>query len=203
MLKYANYVSQAFAAKVVAISSRLGINPDWLMVVMAYETQYTFKANKRNGNVAVGLIQFTNASIAQLNKVYRANLTKDKLAAMTELEQLDWVEKYLAMYRSKLKSLGDLYSAVFNPSHIGKSDNLVLYKAPSTAYSSNRGFDSKGNMDGRITLGEVRDTIYAEARKVGLSTSSRAAPETGISTGTVVATAIGIGVLAMILNKNT
>ena len=45
---------------------------------------------------AVGLIQFTPAAINGLNSYYKLTLTKRKLALMTDLEQLDYVEKYIS-----------------------------------------------------------------------------------------------------------
>ncbi|WP_029268579.1 hypothetical protein [Flavobacterium sp. KJJ] len=48
-----------------------------------------------NFSGAVGLIQFTAVAIDELNNYYNYSLTKRKLALMTQLQQLDYVEKYI------------------------------------------------------------------------------------------------------------
>jgi hypothetical protein len=48
------------------------------------------------------------------------NTTITKLKNMTALEQLDYVEKYFMPHKGKLKTLEDVYLAVFSPAFIGK-----------------------------------------------------------------------------------
>jgi len=53
-------VSPEFKKRTVEISKELGINPDFLMACMAFESGATFRADIPNkaGSGAVGLIQF-------------------------------------------------------------------------------------------------------------------------------------------------
>jgi hypothetical protein len=117
----------AFAKKVNAISSYLGINPDWLMQVMWAESKLKTKAANRQGKdkhlVAAGLLQFTTAS-----GIVKAGLVPSiaHILAMDALEQLDLVHWYFKSYRGKLHSYYDVYAATFFPAIIGKADEWVL-----------------------------------------------------------------------------
>lgn len=110
--------ADAFVQKVKEVSAWLGINPNWLMVVMAIETCRTFRSTATNPYTeAVGLIQF----MPKLLKSW--GLTPDQMRAKNEIEQLDYVKKYLAPYRGKMKSFTDCYLAVFYPAAIGKPND--------------------------------------------------------------------------------
>ncbi|MVM34873.1 hypothetical protein GO755_32895 [Spirosoma sp. HMF4905] len=142
-----------FIAKVVAISNRLGINPNWLMIVIKFESAGTFSPSVKNpGSEAYGLIQFTNAGISGLGGV-----TLAQLKAMDAVTQLDWVEKYLTPYKGKMTDLYNLYLAVFAPAYIGRPDAQKVYASPSAAYSANAALDT--NKDGVITVGEIKQVI--------------------------------------------
>ena len=54
---------EAFCKKVLDVSDRLGINPDWLMAVMYKESGLNAAAYNAHGG-AVGLIQFMPATWA-------------------------------------------------------------------------------------------------------------------------------------------
>jgi hypothetical protein len=139
----------AFASKVVEISQLLGINPDWLMLVMYFESKLN-SAAKNPGSSATGLIQFLEATANELGT------TTAKLAAMTNVQQLDFVYRYLYRYKSKLKSVQDVYLAVFYPAAMAKDLNYILPFSPRTV-ELNKIFDR--NQDKKITVGEIRDLI--------------------------------------------
>ncbi len=151
-------VSEAFRSKVKTICKSLGINPDYLMSIMAFESGETFSPSKWNGKVAVGLIQFTSKGAKRVGK------TKDELAAMTAEEQLDYVEKffdyppYKKDGKTKLLTLEDLYMAVLWPSAVGKDNDFVLFdkeaKNGKKYYDQNKGFDNEPE-DGKITKKEA------------------------------------------------
>jgi hypothetical protein len=146
----------AFKAKVIKISDNLGIDPNYLMAAMAFESGETFSASVKNAaSGATGLIQFM-PSIAN----YLATSTS-ALAAMTPEDQLDYVEKYFAPYKNKLNSLEDVYMAILWPAAIGKPNSLVLFSKPSAAYNQNIGLDADN--DGSVTKAEaaarVRDKL--------------------------------------------
>lgn len=170
-------VNCAFRMKVVEISKRQNFDPNHFMAVMYVESAHTFSPSKielkivghrKNGKPiydyvpltkeevlklsenfagAVGLIQFTPEAITDLNKRYSLSLTKRKLALMTQLDQLDYAEKYIAMWKENNKittklTLADLYLVVFSPSKMnGSDDNTILYSKKSKYYESNKSVD--------------------------------------------------------------
>lgn len=52
-----------------------------------------------NFSGAVGLIQFTPVAIDELNNYYNYKLSKRKLALMNNIEQLNYVEKYIEHWK--------------------------------------------------------------------------------------------------------
>ncbi len=159
MLIYENNVPASyripFIAKVKEISTRLGINPNWLMAIINWESARTFSPSVKNPlSSATGLIQFMRATAIDLGT------TVERLAQMSAVEQLEWVYKYYARYRSKLNSYTDLYLTTFYPVAVGKPSNFVLgtsdYRIRAIA-ASNPAFDV--NKDSRITKGEIEKVM--------------------------------------------
>lgn len=83
-------VSPNFKRKVLEITTRLEISPDFLMACMAFESGETFSPAVRNaaGSGATGLIQFMPSTAKALHT------TTDALAAMSAEQQLVYVERY-------------------------------------------------------------------------------------------------------------
>lgn len=152
---------QAFAQKVEDISAQLGINPDWLMLVMYFESGLNPKAVNRTSG-ATGLIQFMPSTARNMGT------STENLANMDALDQLDYVYKYLSPYKNKMSSLVDVYLSVFYPSAVGKEDGYVLGGANTdmsrTIARQNRIFDT--NRDGQITKGEVSTYFENWAKKI-------------------------------------
>lgn len=148
-----------FESRVVEIANNLGIDPNWLMIVMYFESGLNPSAvNKISG--ATGLIQFMPATATRLGT------TVDELKAMGAVEQLDYVEKYLAAYRGKMESLTDVYLSVFYPAAVGKSPEYVLGgNNPQLVAAQNKIFDT--NKDGVITKAEVTQYIEKYADRLG------------------------------------
>lgn len=150
-------VSAEFRDKVRAISSRLGCAPDDLMSCMAWESGRSFSPSKKNmaGSGATGLIQFMPATAKALGTSTAA------LAALTAVQQLDWVEKYFQPYKGKLNTLADLYMAILWPAAVGKPMEHVLWNQATrpTTYRQNAGLDI--NHDGAITKAECAAKLYA------------------------------------------
>ena len=138
-----------FFTKVYEITAKLGIDPNWLMAVMFKESGLNHRAvNHTTG--ATGLIQFMPATAASLGT------TTEALKNMTNVNQLDYVYKYLHPYRFKMKSYTDVYLAVFFPAAIGKPDNYVLETSTlpaSLIAEQNQSMD--WNHDHKITKAEV------------------------------------------------
>jgi hypothetical protein len=155
----------AFEAKVKTISAQLGINPNWLMVMMYNESGINAQAvNKQSGdssdpyiraaNRAVGLIQFMPTTAKWLGTSTQA------LYTMTNLQQLDYVYRYFKGYTGKIKSYFDLYMINFFPAAMGKPDNYVI-EAPNISATviarQNPGLDV--NKDGKVTVAEARSVM--------------------------------------------
>jgi hypothetical protein len=154
-LIYGDKVSPEFLTKVDRISSSLGIDPNWLMAVMAFESGGTFSPSVPNaaGSSGVGLIQFTKSTGYDLNK----------LAKMTAEDQLDKVAEYLEPYQGKLGSLSDLYMSVLWPQAIGKPDDYVLFSSPSIQYQQNSALDVDGK--GAVTKADAAAAVERRYRQ--------------------------------------
>jgi hypothetical protein len=138
----------AFMGKVNSVSTDLGINPNDLLRVIEFETGKSFSpAVKNPGSSATGLIQFLESTAKDLGT------TTEALAAMTAAEQMDFVGKYLAPYKGKIKNFGDVYMAVHWPAAIGKDEAYVMYEKGSDSYDKNKNLDTNG--DGTVTRGET------------------------------------------------
>ncbi|CCH52354.1 hypothetical protein BN8_01350 [Fibrisoma limi BUZ 3] len=188
-LAYENLVPaayrSAFIQKVVAVSNRLQIDPNWLMIVMRFESAGTFSASVKNPNAeAYGLIQFTQNGISGLG------VTLAQLRTMDAVTQLDWVEKYLARYKGKMTDLYQVYMAVFAPAYIGRPDAQKVYVSPSKAYTANKPLDT--NNDGVITVGEIKEVIkrYVPAGFENVAPMEPAVPILAAVAGVILLTKI-------------
>lgn len=158
-------VDEAFRAKVTAIANNLSLQPNWLMAVMAFETGYTFSPAERNqGSSATGLIQFLQSTAIGLGT------TTARLARMTAVQQLDWVEKYYrAVPASRIKNLGDAYLAVLFPAAIGRPDAFVMWQRDTgqyqREYAANSGLDMEKK--GYITRGDAVSVVNNSYREGG------------------------------------
>ena len=143
-----------FINKVKEIAPRVGLDPNWLMAIMNFESAGTFSPSVTNSLGYVGLIQFGDSARKTLG------VTKEQLKAMTAVEQLDYVEKYYNMYKGKYKSYVDAYFAVFFPLAIGKPDDWVIEGGGLTAkqiYDANPAF--RNVKDGKLRVWEVKKTM--------------------------------------------
>lgn len=142
--------SPEFLNKTVAIARDLGANPNHLMAIMQFESG--LKADEVNRfSGATGLIQFMPSTARGLGTSTSA------LLAMSEIQQLDYVRKYLMPYRGKLNALGDFYCSVLWPACVGSSGNYVLFRIGTIQYRQNDGFDRNG--DGIITKAEITQLV--------------------------------------------
>ncbi|MBX3170466.1 MAG: peptidoglycan-binding protein [Candidatus Eremiobacteraeota bacterium] len=147
--------------KVRDVAASLGADPNDLMAVMAAETGGTFDPAERAGkNGAVGLIQFTNTAITEMNKGLPRDqqLTKASLEQMSFTEQMDHVQSYLQTMMDRYNGpanpdRGDLYAAVFSPALVDNSDTARIYGGNSREYLANKSLDT--NRDGFITRNEL------------------------------------------------
>jgi len=169
-------VSLEFKQKVIQICKDLQVNPDYLMSAMAFESGETFRANVKNPHSgATGLIQF----MPDIAPIYGTTTTA--LAAMTNVEQLDYVKKYFSDSIGKLHTLADVYMRIFWPKAIGKPEDYVIaekwlkdhdgnYKLDkqgnkilNSVYTQNSGFDT--NHDDKFTKGEAATLVQQKYDK--------------------------------------
>ena len=156
-------------AKVQEIAEELQTTPNDLMSVFAVETRGTFDPSIRaNGstNGAVGLIQFTEIAVTDMNKRRAAQglepISKDELAEMSFTEQIDHARDYL---RDTFATRGvegpvgreELYLAVFAPAAIDNADHDAIYSKSQSNYNSNKSLDT--NNDGHITRAEIVNRV--------------------------------------------
>lgn len=137
-----------FIKRVNEISEYLGINPDWLMFVMWFESRLNSQAvNPISG--ATGLVQFMPSTARALG------VTTDTLKRMNNVQQLDYVLAYLKPYRGRMKTWVDVYLAVFYPAAIGKGDDYVI-KSDIVA-TQNKIFDLNKDLD--ISVKEIKTAL--------------------------------------------
>lgn len=143
--------------KVKEVAENLGIDPNWLMMIINVESKGTFDPSiKSKNSSATGLIQFMASTAEDLGT------TTDKLSKMSFTEQMDWVERY---YRrtgvmDKVRSANDLYLATFYPAAVGKPRDYVLGDNPKRIKEIAKGnplFDPAKN--GYITVGQIEDVM--------------------------------------------
>ena len=146
----------AFYEKVIHISKKIKCDPNDLMGVMWVESDHSFSPTAKNPHgAAVGLIQFMPDTAKALGT------TRDKLLAMTAVEQLEYVEKFLVANKTaagykdnETINRGTLYSLVFLP---GRSKRDVLTTKGEDYYEQNKILDS--NKDGKITKADLHKII--------------------------------------------
>lgn len=145
-------VSAAFKRRVIEIAAEFGIDPNYLMAAMAFESARTFSPSIENPySGAVGLIQFMPSTARGLGTTTAA------LKRMTALAQLDYVRRYFLPYKGRLKDLNDLYMAILWPRAIGRPSSYVLFAAGSREYRQNKGLDV--NTDGVVTKVEAANKV--------------------------------------------
>jgi hypothetical protein len=156
-LAWGKKVSEDFKAKVIEIAMDLDVEANYLMAAMAFESGETFSPSvlNRSGSGAVGLIQFMPSTASGLGT------SSANLAAMTAVEQLDYVHKYFKSYRGRLKTLDDVYMVILWPAAVGKPGSYVLFdsgdKKHPKRYLQNKGLDK--DQDGKVTKNEAAAAV--------------------------------------------
>ena len=136
-----------FTEKVNNISGELGIDPNWLMFVMWFESKLNPQAVNPISS-AVGLIQFMPSTARSLGT------TTDVLKHMNNVQQLDYVLAYLRPYKGRMRSWVDVYLAVFYPKAMGKPDFVIT---SDIVARQNRVFDLNRDLD--ITVKEIETVL--------------------------------------------
>ena len=164
---------ELFAEKVVKYADLLGTNPDWLMLLMYFESRLN-PAAQNSTSKATGLIQFMPTTARYLGT------STDELKQMKGSDQLDYVYKYFKPYKGKLGTLTDVYLTIFYPYAVGKPGTYVLgshltEEIVKKIADQNPIFDY--NKDGQITKDEVVTYITAFARRQGYTGDVKETPQ--------------------------
>lgn len=145
---------------------QLGIHPDWLATVISFETAGTFSPSivNRAGSGAFGLIQFMPSTAKTILKTATTQEAVDRGRAMSFAEQM---QKMVVPYFKgrTMKSLEDVYLAVFYPAAMNKPADYVIGSAPGAVYTQNAGFDKAGK--GFITRSDVTSKLRALYENAG------------------------------------
>ncbi len=153
-----------FLPKLKRLAAQRGINPDYILNVMAVETAGSFLPSKQNPtSTATGLIQFMKATMDGFrNKTgFHAGLmtgtgqSHADLKNMSATQQLDWVFKYFdqPQFRGRLNSQGAVYASI-GVGHAGANDDSVLMRRGERGYAGNAPTWDR-NMDGMIRQSEM------------------------------------------------
>jgi len=153
--------------KLEQIAKDVGIDPNWLATVISFESGFSPRAVNPK-SYATGLIQWMPFNIHRLYKVpakrTHPRMTKQEKIEASEwmknksaMEQMDMVKSWFSKYKGRLRSLEDVYLAVFMPSLIRKSPNTVVARKGNPIYDQNSGFDR--DKKGYFTRRDVTATI--------------------------------------------
>ena len=145
----------AFLAKVQKVAAFLGVKPEWLMFCVWFETAHSLNSHIQNSIKATGLIQFMPETARGLGTSVEA------LKKMTNVEQLDYVQKHLSKFKGQYKSFVDLYCAIFWPAAVGKPDSYRITNDKVAA--QNPIFDL--NKDSDIEKSEIRKALLKQIPK--------------------------------------
>ena len=137
-----------FLIKVQKIAYELGIDANWLMFVMYFESRLWEQAVNPISN-ATGLIQFMPRTAIALGTTVQA------LIRMSNIQQLDYVLKYLKPHKGKMKSWIDVYLAVFYPVAIGKPESWRI--TSDIVAKQNPIFDLNKDLD--IEISEIKTAL--------------------------------------------
>ena len=113
-------VDPALIQKIVDVSRTLEIPADALAAAIQAESNFDPSITNARGSRATGLIQFMPSTAKGMGT------TVEDLAAMSAVDQMAYVHRYLAPYKGKIKSEADINMAIFYPRAIGKSDDFDI-----------------------------------------------------------------------------
>jgi len=133
-----------------AVAARLETEQAWLLNVIAVESLFDPDArNPLPGQTASGLLQIIEDTARRLGT------NTDAIRRMGPVAQLRLVERYLEPFKGRLRSLADVYMAVFRGSILEGGAEVVVVDSSKEPriYGLNKLLDLDKN--GRITKGEL------------------------------------------------
>lgn len=125
---------------------------------MAFETGERFRSNTRSPvSTATGLIQFMRSTAISLGT------TVEKLAAMPEGNQLNFVYKYFKPFAGRLHNIADVYMVILYPKAVGQPMTFPMMVKGDGNYAANAGLDV--DKDHTITKAEAAAMVTAKLAK--------------------------------------
>ena len=154
------FMNIEIANKIVAVANSLRMkDPGWLANLIHFETARSFNPAEVNNIGATGLIQFTKTTAGNLGT------TTEKLALMSSVEQLDWVEKYFKSVGGvNLDSQADVFAAVFFPAAVGKGPNFSIYDYNVSKHSVEYANETSAKNNGMKIMGQYTSKALAAAK---------------------------------------
>jgi hypothetical protein len=140
-----------FTEKEKKVSRYLWVAQEHLRFVMWFESRLNPRAQNPTTK-ATGLIQFMPATAISLGT------TIDELMEKSNVEQLEYVKKFLSPFRVEFQDFVDLYCAIFWPAAVGKPDTYVI--TPGIVAKQNPLFDI--DKDGDIEKSEIRIALLKQ-----------------------------------------
>lgn len=172
-LSFQKYLDDSKQKKVIEVAAELGINPNWLLAVIYFETAKSFSPSKTNSIGSVGLIQFTKDKSGVAYKTINGKkYVLSDIAKMSFETQMDLVEQYFKEVKKttgkSLNSFLDVYFAVFFPKALNQSSTYILQTSGLTASliaKQNPIFDT--NKDAKVQKSEIETFFTAYFKKNG------------------------------------
>lgn len=150
-----------FIAKVKQVAANLKVKPEYLMGIMEIESASTFSPEVVNDLCFVGLIQFGSGAASDLKT------TQEALSKMTDVEQMNYVEKYFKFWKLKPNSPpSSIYTAVFLPKFTNKPDDFIFATKnddPNDWWKSNPGLRDNSRADKAIWKGHLGKLVMNKA----------------------------------------
>ena len=183
----------ALAKEIVAVAKRTGAHPYDLANLINFESAGTFKSDVKNPvSGATGLIQFMPKTAIGLGT------TTAKLAQLSPVAQMAWVEKYLKQFSAPKGTVQGLYMSVFYP----KAMRWELDREfPKIVQRYNPGITTVRDYVALATrnakLPSSKDVGEAKLESLPFAITRRAA--VGTPLWVWIATAVGIGTTIVLL----
>ncbi len=211
--KFEERTTNAFRWALVEMARKLDLDPSYIAAVMSVESnfdsklsnQLCIKATGDPNKCATGLIQFMP------NTAKAMGTSTTELRAMSPIAQLEYVRRFYAPYKGRLKTPGDFYIATFCPALIGKAPETVVFErgvekpalcAPNV--SSDRGYQLNAGLDldkdGKITVRDVTTKITRAVNAARGRSRIVVTPESPATKkrGGMALAAIGLGALGLV-----
>ncbi len=130
---------------------------EFMLKIMKKESSFFLDA--KNAENASGLIQIRESNARALGT------TPEEIRAMNLEEQMELNTRFLRMALKDqgntvkdIKTLSDLYMAIFQPKHVGSPEDTVLFRKGSNAYKGNAPYDTSPK-DGKVTKKEATAAV--------------------------------------------